>query len=207
MELFDAEGNLVEAYTEEEVQAKIDEAKTALEGATGEEKTKLTEQLEALQTQLNEKTEELDKFKGKDLNFGKLREQKELAEQAVAKVREDFDKKIADIKDTMTKTRMDEEIGKLVGDDKEMASKVRFYYDSFKGEPATPEEFKTRLSNALTLASGGKPVNPLSGNVISGAGGYVPKPGGSPEKLNPDVKGVASKLGISDEELKENKLI
>ncbi len=207
MELFDAEGNLVEAYTEEEVQAKIDEAKTALESATGEDKTKLTEQLETLQGDLNTATEKLAKFEGKDLNFGKLREQKDAAEQALAGVKKEFDDKLNAIKGDMAKGKIEGEIEKRVGAEPEIKSKVRFFYDSFKGEPANDEEINKRLDNAVILATGGKPINPLSGPAISGAGGYVPKTGGSTEKLNPEAKGVADKLGITDEELKENKLI
>ena len=104
---------------------------------------------------------------------------------------------------------MKEAIKKMSGGDEELEKKVKFYYDQFATpDEDTDEKREERVKNALTLATGAKPVNPLGGSAISSAGGATPGiPAGGQDKISEGAKDVAGKLGISEKTLKKHKVI
>lgn len=219
-ELFDKDGNIVEnAMSPEDVETKLEEEREKTRQEVEEEANKqleeykksTDEEMEELQKQLDGKEEELTKEKDKEKNFGALRGKNKEDKEKI----DSLEQEIKDIKTSIeeTKTKVSDEaidmaIGKLAGDDKELAEKVKFYYKTFSGEPKDKEEFLKRIENSYVLATGGKPTNPITGEVISSAGGSLPptvNPSG--EKLSEKGKEAAKDMGISDQELAKHKLV
>ena len=212
-ELFNANGEPVEALSKEEAE----EAQKTLEEEKNSEMETLKANFEAekstLQEQLDAQKAELAKYTDKDHNFKNLRQQKETAEEKLATLEKTFTEKTKELEDklsvNMNTLKIGSMIDKIAGDDAELKKKIKFYYNSFTGVPENDEKVKERLDNAYVLATGHKIDNTLSSNVISSSGGRPPVPGVSmPGKLsNKDSAEVAHDLGISDDELKQHKLI
>ena len=214
-EVFDSQGNpLDETLTPDEVEAKIEEAKeeakAAFEGKTEELQTKLNEKEDSLKAT----EEELEKERNKDKNFGKLRGKTAEKEKEAEELREE----IKGLKEAVEGIRIDTKkqpvrdmISKLAEGDGELEKKINFYYESFTTpDDDTSEKQKERIANAYTLATGSRPVNPLSGDVISSSGGMTPGIKGSEGKGKLSSEGasdVGEKLGVSKEDQRRNKLI
>lgn len=212
VELYDADGNLVEgALTEEEVNQKIEDAKKEAEEGLSKEvealKEEHTKKEEELQEQIKETQEELEKVGKKDYNWQKLREKKDELESALKKEREETDKKIEEVKGEIRGNKVDGAIKKLTGESEELFDKVKFYYKRFEGEPKDEEDFKSRISDAFLLATGGKESSPLTSERIGTGIGQPPGAKGTKGKLTEGGKEVAEKMGISDDELKKEGLL
>jgi len=216
-EFFNEKGESIEALTVEEVETKLNEAR---EMAIEETNKLRQEEIDDLQLQMESKDTELEKAK-KDLEV-ELSKDKNLAGQG--RIIRDKEKKIDELEEkykgleqklddkiTAVETKSREKmvnsmISELSGNDKDMTNKIKFYFDSFKGEPADDNEIQQRIQNAYVLATGAKPTSPLSGATISSVGG-MPVINPSGEKLSETGKEAAHDLGISDKELKSHKLI
>lgn len=214
-EVFDSEGNpLDETLTPDEVEAKINEAKEEAKGEFETETQKLQGQIDEKETALKAAEEELEKEKEKDKNFGKLRGTAAEKEKEVETLKGEvkgMKEEIEGIKVDTKKQPVTVMIKKLAGDDEELEKKIKFHYESFNvPDDDTEEKQKERITNAYTLATGGKPVNPLSGEAVSSGGGVAP--GGeeleSKGKLSdPGASDVGEKLGIPKESQRRHKLI
>ena len=207
MELYDSEGNPVEALTPEEVEAKLDEAKREVEQQKEEEisqiQSEFEETVDSLEQQIKEKEEEMNKLSNKDYNFKKLRESKEELEKRLAEERSKVDEKINAIKGELTDQQITQKIKEAVGGDEELVKQTKYWLDQFK--PAEGEGIDERIQAAITLATGGKGV--LNSQAISSAGGFTPTPQKTEGKISPEAVDVAHKMGLSDKDLKEHKLI
>jgi uncharacterized protein (DUF3084 family) len=217
VQLFNEEGQLVDALTPEEVEARLDEVRQqAIEEANAsrqEEIDDLTLQVQDREEERKRIEAELLKEKDKDKNLGGQRrvieaKEKEIDEltKKIDNYKTEIDKKIGDIEGRGKEKTITEMIMGVAEDNKELADKIRFWYESFKGEPASEEETKQRIQNAYTLATGGKRANIMSGSLMSSAGS-LPVINPSGEKLSPDVQDLAHKMGINDQSLKKHKLI
>jgi hypothetical protein len=197
--------------------AEMEEAQQSAEEAKAAEIQALKDEASAKETELQEKLDEakeaLEKKSDKDLNFQKLREAKKTAEEKLADFKEETTKKFGEIEDkvltSVQSSKVDNQIDKLVGDDLELKKKVRFHYDNFKETPKTDEEMKERIANSYLLATGKSIEDSLPSGTASSGGGLPPKPSmPNTGKLEDEgSKEVAKNLGISDDELKNNKLI
>ena len=220
--LYDEQGNEVEdTFSQEEMDQKVEETKTQ---AIADTETKHQEALDILTDQKSEAEEKAkeaqDKFDELDPekkgNFKELRDAKKGADKKV----EDLTQKIEDL---TTKTADDiasikegsindvktDQINDLAGDNTELKEKIEHFYKSFGGSPATKAEVLERVKNAHTLATGGGGgEGKLPSSVISSAGGssITPKTANA-GKLSDAGADIGKKLGLSDKELKENKLI
>jgi chromosome segregation ATPase len=224
-ELFDKDGNLVEAYTPEEVNAKLDEIrKEAADDAKTEMQQTLEEKDDALaelRTKLAGAETELGSEKDKDKNLGGQRKIIEGKEKVI----EDLTKKIADL-ETNTNTKLDEisrkehdkmitaMIDDLTDGDQEISAKVKFHFENFRPideKDKKPEDIQKliqeRVKSAYTLATGGRASTPLSGPIISSAGGGKPTINEGGEKVSPEIQDLAHQLGVTDQDLKKHKLI
>ncbi len=225
-QLFDEQGNAVEALTPEEVETKLKAAREeAIEEANASRQAEIdaaTEQQKKLEDDLKKAQEDLKKEQDKDKNLGgqrKVIEEKEkIVNELTTKLdtmKSDFDKKISDILNSDKRKTVDSMIERVAGEDKEMADKIRFYFDSFKPIDETgkkPEdvmkEIQERIKNAYTLAAGTGPKNPVGAKVISSGGpGVAPVINPTGEKLSPELADLAHKMGVSDADLKKHKLI
>ena len=220
-EYVDKDGNVVEAFTSEEVEEKLDAAREETKGeiqtTVDDLQTKLTDK----ETELKTAQEELEREKSKDKN---LAGQRKVIEDKVKeidglkidveKIKKDYETKFSDIERKGKEKMVTNMVDELAGSDKNLGDKIKFFYDTFKPLDETnkkPEEIEKeiqeRIKNAYTLATGGRAVSPLTPAMISSAGGATPVINPSGEKLNSDQVDLAHKLGIPDSDLKKHKLI
>lgn len=210
-EFIDANGNTVNAYTEEEVNQKIEDAKLTLEE---EHKTQIQEKEIAI-VDLNTKLVELNKkilgATDKDKNWDALRTSKEELEKKVGTL----EGELSGIKGLISDATLSQSIDKLSGGDAELSKLIKFHYKRFaldseelKDPKKAEEGFQKRLNDAYTLAIGGG-ANPLTGKVVSSSGGGALKfkEGTQAEKLSPGADEVGRKMGLDDEDMKKHNLI
>lgn len=196
----DNEGNEVEAFSQEELDAKLAETKTALES---EYKPKL----ESLQSDLDSTKIALSKLENKDFNFRKLEElndeeRKKLSaqeielmqrqesiekqQQELAKQREDDQKKQKEDRETRL-------FRKYIGNNKELGEKVKFHYDRLADKAETEEEIERKLQDAIRLATPELKADPLTSAINSG-GSY---PVDAQKELSSSQKDLAKKLNLN----------
>lgn len=209
IEAFDIDGNLLdETLTQGELEEKLSEAKEAYQIDVEEVKNQLSDKEESLKLM----EEELGKEKEKDKNFSNLRKSREEKETEANNLKDEIKgvkEEINSLKKGTENDNINNVINELTGEDGELKKKVKHYYDNFiTPEDDNLEKRKERVMNAYTLASGSRPANPLSGGAISSSGGTFPDEViGGGEKLSGSARSVATKLGISDNDLKRHKLI
>ena len=224
--LFDESGNTVEALTSEEVEAKLNEVREQTIEETNrlrdDEVTDLSSQVATVQGQLKLAQDDLEKEKNKDKNLVGQRgviEQKardiEALQEQIKTLTSTIESKFAEQSTAVLKKTATTFIASLAGGDKNVAEKIQLFYDSFKPidqAGKTPEqieeEVRQRVVNAHTIATGGvKPLNPLTGDIISAAGGAAPQANLTGEKLSPEARVVAKEMGITDKDLEKHKLV
>jgi len=203
-EFFDANGEPIEGFSQEEVDAKLEEGTKELESAKKEEAEELNKTITDMQ-------EEMSKMGDKDYNFKKVEKFAKEKEAEAIELQKKLDDNFGGV-NSMIDTRLNEEklnskIESLSGGDKEVSDKIRFHFNSFSSEkiddPAKREEaFIAKLSNAYLLATGSKPSSPLTGQVIGSNMGSSPN-AGKPSGLSKDAKDIAGKFELSDEEIKD----
>lgn len=136
------DGETIEAFTAEELAAQKE--------ASAEEFRLKNEEFEKLQ-------EELDKLKGKDLNFANLRAQKEEAEKKIANLAAEIDTKIGtakkEILDGVTKDYYNEKLEELSSGDPELKKKIDFHYHRINDEAGTKEDVSKKLRDSWILAT------------------------------------------------------
>jgi hypothetical protein len=196
MELFDQDGNIVEAFTKEELDQQLIEAKSELE-------TKIAEQEKII----NEKEEALGKEGDKENNFVKLRKAKETAEKQLEAMKTELEGKISEVKSEVSKRDFENAVAQLAGDDEDAKSKIKFHYDNFKGDPKDDKERAERLENAFILATGSKPLRSVPGSIVSTGSPYIPPASKTQGKISEGAKTLAGNLGLTEEDLKKHKLI
>ncbi len=219
MQLFDEQGRSVDALSPEEVEQRLQEAREqAIEEANASRQGEiddLTIQITAKEAEIEESKGELEREKGKEKNLSGQRKVIEEKEKVIDELKTKLGtlettitQKFGELEQTKKNETVYAKIESLSAGDKEMASKIKFYYDTFKGEPGNDKEVEDRIQNAYTLATGGRGGNPLSSRVIFSEGmGAVPDVNPKGEKLNSEGQDLAHKMGVSDQELKKHKLI
>lgn len=215
-QLFDENGNLVEAFTEEEVQIKIQEQTEKLIEETNATRQ---EEIDEIQKEL-EKTQEDKRIieakligeTDKDKNFKNLRNQTELKEAVILDLKKQIedlqkttDEKLTQISGSFQTEKTSRMILDLASGNKELSDKIEVNFKKF-GIPKDEADLKQKLSDAYILTTGNTEKKSfLSGNIISAGGTKIGLEEG--KKLDEETGGVAKKLGISDQELKRHKLI
>ena len=211
-QLFDEQGNAVEgALTPEEVEEKLQEEKDKAINDAVKQVEEIEEErkheLEGLRGELEKKEEELEKARNKDGNWREAREKIKEKEDTILKLTEKIEKlegtvneKITTFQQGQNKEKVEGEVEKLFGDDKDLKEKVLYHYNSFKDEPKTRDEMLERIANSYFLATGSKPESVLNSYVVSskGSGGV---PAEEKSKMSDSEKKVAKELGITDQEL------
>jgi len=179
--LYNEDGEEIEAFTKEELDAQLKDAISAKE----EEKKTLESKIEELSSKID--TDD------KDTNFKALREAKEAKEKQLEEVMS----KISKIESELNSEKVDKLIYNEVGRDSELAQKVKYHYDKM----ITPKEGEedTRLKDAMILATGGK--TSMDTKMFSSGKGDVIHSNGD-NKLNTNQVELAKKLGLSDDDIK-----
>jgi len=214
IEPFDSEGNPLPVFAETEVKEKIEEAKKEFET----EKEKITTSVNDLKAELAKKDEELKGMSDKDKNFKNLRDSRDDLKKELDETKArletlpvEFQKQIADVRKEVDDQKIGGLIESYVGDDKELASKVKNQLGMFIPDVETDptkrlENLKERIKNAYVIITGG--TSGLKGNLAAIKGGYIPQePAGQPgpkAKLTDDDKDLLkNKMGVSDEDLRK----
>lgn len=167
----------------------------------------------ALQEKYDASQVELEKLKGKDMNFEKNREQVKAAEERAKKAEDD----ILDIKKNTFNGHKDRLVSALAGSDEELKKKIEadIAEKTKSGIPIDPAAIE-KLVKDTYISISGQPVNDdVVRSVQSGAGGIrsVAKP--KDGEIDPKVKGAAEKfnehisnkvLKITEDDLKNPKM-
>ncbi len=180
-------GEEVEVFTQEELQAQKE---VAIEEFKKDNPDKSADLKVAI--------EELEKFKGKDFNFGKLREQKEAAEKKVEDILNGVDEKITAVKkevlDGVMKDHYTDTINKLTGGDKDLIAKIELQYKRLGDSAGTKSEIEKKLNDAFILATGGQSKG-INNSAFSSGGVGKPNFGTQGEtKLTDEEKKMAQEL-------------
>ena len=187
--IINEQGEEVEVFTSQELEAQ--------KASVLEDKAK---ELEALQAELKTTNEKLGKFESKDLNFAKLREQKEEAESRVEKIRQDMEASLEktkkEILEGVSKDFYNETLGGFSGDDEELKKKIEFEYNRLNDPVNSKADILKKLSDAHALATRVEDAGAFNASVVSSGGASRPKfkQSGS---FTDDEKAFGKKLGAA----------
>jgi predicted RNase H-like nuclease (RuvC/YqgF family) len=204
----DENGNQVEAYTPDEVQAKLDETREETLEAANQARE---EEVSDLSSQLQSKERELEEVKSKSSNMsGNLSGQRQIIE-AKEKEAEELKKRLSEVeaKSDLTinliKEKTLQERISAIAPDEEVAKKVKHYFSQFTGEPKDEKELDERIKNAYVLATNGLSQGVVNSAVMSSSSSMAVPNTMSSEKMTAEQLDLARKLGITDEDLKNIK--
>lgn len=182
MKIKTEDGQEIEAFTPEEVNAQK-------EAAAAEAKKEAEEKAKKLE-------DELAGYKDKDLNFGRM---KETFEQKT----KDLESKLQAVQDS-TKSNMEAEVFEVLSNgDKDLKAKLEAEYKNFRGEPTTKEEITIQARKALAIIK--PPVTPGAFDNFHNVGGGRAPGGNSQEKVefSDTLKKAASNFGITEDDIKK----
>lgn len=198
-EIIEKDGEDVEVFTREEIDAEMANAVAEKEEEINTIKTQNEEATKALEEQITAKDEEIKNVGSKDYNFKKLNEQKEALEERLGKERTETDEKIDSIKKEFSDNSLTDKINKLANGDQETAKKIKFYYDKHSSE----EDFEKRLEAATILAGVPAGDTGIPGDAFSSGAGAVPISTPKAGKASAELKDLgADRFGLDKEELK-----
>ena len=169
IQLFNDQGEAVEALSPEELENQVAQAVTAKE----------QEYQEHIQN-LQKRIEHLDK---QDRDFAGLRQSKEIIE---AQLKEIEEAKIVE-KAAQEQKRKEDLIGALAGGDEDLKGKIEYHYSRIN-EP----DAEKRVNDALKLAMADGGASVAASVVSSAGGGSVHTQSSTPEGL----AGVAKNMGL-----------
>lgn len=171
----------------------------------------ITKKLEQFKEENEELKGKLDKMEDKDKDWRALRDKVKAKDEKI----ETLESQLNEIKNEAEQAKREKQIDskalELAGGNQKIAKKIKDYFNQFK-EPDIEDKEKRqeileeRWESAKRLATAGKkpqvPSGTGSGRV---PGAEPPKPEGG--KLDEEAVEVAKKLGIKEDELKDNNLI
>lgn len=202
------DGTEVEVFSKDELEIqKVEASQKAIDDykvANPDKSTELTE----LQEKLDAKEKELEESLNSDggLNFKHLRELNKKIEAERDALKKDIDEKISKAKQEVLGSAVQgiysEELEKLSFGDVELKKKIEFHYKRLSDPASSKDEVMKKLNDAATLANPRRAVGVLNAKVISSAGANRPQY--SIETMSPELKGVANRLGITDEDIKKH---
>ena len=197
-ELYDEEGNAVDALTPEEAEAKIAEATEAAKQSASED----------FRAQLEAKEAELEEAKKKEQNFSALRNktktQEELAADARAEV-EALKKDIAEARDSgknyAINNAKERAIKQMADGDVELEKKLRTNYEVIQRPTDTEDQVLARVRDAYLLSADA--VQSTGGNFAPGT--TTRRVGNNPNapQVSSELKSFgAEKFGLTDDDFK-----
>lgn len=181
--------------TEEEIAADIEKR------ATEKAAEKVAAETAAKQKELDEAKAELEKLQKKDFDFSKMKD----GEKALLDKIEGLEKGLKE-RDTKAITDRKASLVKAItGNDEAMKKNLEDSYAKLSAMPeTTPEEVEARMREAFTLATGQKQTEDGFKSRISSARTSRANTAAPEGALAPEVKPLANRLGISDEDWKKH---
>jgi DNA repair exonuclease SbcCD ATPase subunit len=202
-EIIEKDGQQIEMYSAEEVEAQ---RIAAIEQYQADNPDKAGD-LETLQETLKEKEEEIEKLKGKDMNFSNLRKQKEDAEKKIEETKKEIDEKINTVKrevlESVMKDHFNETMKAYTGGDDELKKKIEYHYKRLADVASTKEEVSNKLRDAYILATKPNESDALSIASISSGGVSRMNIKNQDKKLTPEEVAMGSKFGLTPEDMKK----
>ncbi len=191
---YDEEGNEVEGLSKEEAD-KLAE-------------TKANELLSKKEEELKNLNNELDKLKGKDYNWEKLRktvkegkEQLSSKERALLEKQEELNSQFTELEKKNNEERLNRIIKDYV-DDEEGKKKLLFHYERIKDDAKDEDSIRKKVEDAYKLTHDGKSPNSLlRGFNVRGSS----RAGDSNEKESEYSQNLRQSLKIKDEDVKKYK--
>ncbi len=201
--LFDEQGNEVEAFTQEELEAKQQEA---VDKYASENPSK-NDELETAKSELEEANKKLKEYGeangGDDDQKKRLKEKAKTAEEKLDDVTTKFTQELKDLKEGILSGHKTKILERLSGGDKEIEEKIKFEAEKYSGDPANEIELEQRLTNAATIVNLATPIPNFTDN-LSGAGNRGDKQAHEINKPeNDNSKAMRNVLGITDEDVQK----
>lgn len=196
------DGTEVEVFSPEEIEAQKQEAIEAYKAENPDKSDELAEAQEKARVA----EEALEKAKGKDLNFDNLRKAKEVAEKKVEDILAGVDDKINTVKkevlEGVMKDHYNDTIKALAGEDVELLKKIEFNYKRLGDVVSTKQEMDKKLQDAWALSTK-QETDGVNMSVFSSGGVSRLNIKSQDKKFTADEEVVASKFGISKEDIKK----
>lgn len=200
-DLFNEEGEAVEALTKEEADAAVAKATDAAKTAAAEEAGSKIKDLE----------EQLQKAKDKEQNFEKLRtktESKETEGEDLKKQIADLGAKVEEAKgaglQAVLESVKDKAIRSLAGSDTELLKKIQGNYEILNVPVKDEDSVNDRVRRAYLLSvEAPAPVDRATGAFAPPAGSGKRVGEKSESAFSDELKGLASKFGVSDDDVKK----
>lgn len=191
---YDEEGNEVEGLSKEEADQLAE--------------TKSQELLAKKEEELKNLNNELDKLKGKDYNWEKLRkavkeekEQLSSKERALLEKQEELNSQFTELEKKNHEERLNRIIKDYV-DDEESKKKLLFHYERIKDDAKDEDSIRKKVEDAYKLTHDGKNPNPLlRGFNVRGSS----RVGDGTEKESEYSQDLRQHLKIKDEDIKKYK--
>lgn len=163
---FDNDYNEIEAFSQEELDAKLAESKSEWE-------KELSSSQEEVQKQIEEMTKELEEVKGNYEKVSKLNEDKK---KSIADLKAALDSKDTNISNvTSEKTKAyekmrDDRLNKIIGDDSEYGEKLREQFERIGKETLDVDELDKYIkeSHVLALHALDREITPFNPGDVSG---------------------------------------
>ena len=176
-------GDEVEVFTAEEVEATKAEAKA---------------EADKIQAEFAKAQEDLKKYQEKDLNFADLRQQKQAAEDKVANLSKEVDEKIGaakkEILEGVLVDHYKDTLKTLAGEDADLQKKVEYHYKRLADAAATKEEVSKKLTDAYFLATKQEDGGALNSAVVSSGFASAVRVNTTPKSFTAEEKAMAQKL-------------
>ena len=206
MEAFDGKGDPIEGvFSAEDVEARIKEAETKSAEA-------LESRLSEYEAKLKEKDDEIDELSDKAADGGLFDEEHnwKRTRKALKDLKNDkkimqkaFNDKLEELKGNITGTRLNDRIRALSNGSPELEAKIAVHYNSFGGTPKSEKEVQERLDKATILAGGSKANSNFLNSSAIRTGGSFSGSSSNVGKISDEAKGLAEKLGITNDDLKK----
>lgn len=223
--LFDKDGNEVEAFTQEDVDAKEKEVRDEEQKKAKEDSDKSQTEAEAkteqervaaalanstgeqLKTQLDEARAELTRMESKDFNWEQARKQGKEKDEVIAEQKSSILDLTDRIEGAQTEGIVEAVAEKLSNGDDEVKKKILFNFKRLGATPKETKDIETQMGEAYILTTGDKMPDALA-NVMGSAGaggslGDVDTGGGSSRPpLTEGQRDLATHFGLTDEDIK-----
>jgi hypothetical protein len=199
--LYDVDGNEVEAFTPDELEAKKKEAVSEYLKSNPDKSA----ELEKAKKDLDDATKKIEELgqNGNDQQKARLKSEKEAAQNALKEMTDKFTLEINSLKDTFVAGTKNKVLTALTKGDKELQEKIDLKYKSLMktGDYTNDEAGITQaLTEAATLVTGAKPTPGFMDGMASAGDKGLPQKNSPKGPETENAKAMRSVLGISDKE-------